>query len=73
MYCCSGYRITPKQGGTRSNTVFEGLSKGVITLSDRAKPETPIKWLIQVFVKVKSLTTLTSTVGMDESIRANDF
>jgi hypothetical protein len=37
MYCCSGYQITPEQGGTRFYSSFQRINKGAIPYSDPRK------------------------------------
>ena len=73
MYCCSGYRITPDQWGTRSNTGVEGLWKDEIRLLDPRQGRTTRHTVIPSLCQDQKAPDLTSTAGMDEAIRANTF
>jgi hypothetical protein len=42
MYCCSGYRITPNQGGTRFYSSFQRFVKEQFLAAIRAKADIPL-------------------------------
>jgi len=52
MYCCSGYQITPDQGGARPNSSFEALILSDFSKSIRANFEKVSLKLFQGFALI---------------------